>query len=206
MSWIELVGYGGSALVAVSLMMGNVRRLRWINLAGALVFALYGALIDAPPVVVLNGFIAVVDVYHIVRLAGRRDAFSILEVPSSSPVLREFLRVHGDDLQRFFPGFDLERCRRPEIRLVLRDMLPVGVFVFHRPGEGVAEVLVDYVISGYRDFRNAHFVFAAARAELADAGIHTLAATSTVAAHVRYLRRTGFRPDPEALDRYTRPL
>ena len=35
MDGIQLVGYVGSVLVAVSLMMNNIWRLRWINLIGA---------------------------------------------------------------------------------------------------------------------------------------------------------------------------
>ena len=35
MNWVEAVGYLGSLLVAVSLTMSSLVRLRWLNLAGA---------------------------------------------------------------------------------------------------------------------------------------------------------------------------
>ena len=54
MNWIEWIGYAGSALVAVSLMMSAIVRLRLLNLAGALIFALYGALVGAMPVLLVN--------------------------------------------------------------------------------------------------------------------------------------------------------
>ena len=40
LAWTEIIGYAGSLLVAASLMMDSLVKLRWINLAGALAFAL----------------------------------------------------------------------------------------------------------------------------------------------------------------------
>ena len=64
MDYLEFIGYAGSVLVAVSLMMSNIVRLRWINLFGAATFSAYGLLINAYPVFALNGFIVLVDLYY----------------------------------------------------------------------------------------------------------------------------------------------
>lgn len=69
LNWLELYGYLGSALIAISLMMGDIRRLRWINLVGAGTFASYGLLINAWPVAILNGFIVLIDVVHLWQLS-----------------------------------------------------------------------------------------------------------------------------------------
>jgi len=53
----EFIGYAASVLVAVSLMMRSIVRLRLIHLAGALRFAAYGLLIKAYPIVAVNSFI-----------------------------------------------------------------------------------------------------------------------------------------------------
>ena len=206
MTWFEIVGYAGSALVAALLTMRSIWRLRWINLFGATTLAVYGALIGALPIVLLNGFIAVVDVAYLVSLARSRDSFSFLEVSTDSPYLREFLRFYRDDIARFFPGFDLDRCTRPQVRLILRNMLPVGVFVCEPDAGGVASVRLDYVVPGYRDLKNAHFAFAAARDGLRNAGLHTFAATSEVRGHQRSLRRMGFTRDPADPARFTREV
>ena len=66
--WIEIIGYAGSLLVAVSLMMSSLVRLRWINLGGALAFAVYGWLVGAYPVLAVNGFIVLVNVYYLWRM------------------------------------------------------------------------------------------------------------------------------------------
>ncbi len=48
--------------------MDSAVRLRWINLAGALTFTLYGVLIGVAPVAAVNAAIAAIDVWHLRRL------------------------------------------------------------------------------------------------------------------------------------------
>jgi EamA domain-containing membrane protein RarD len=69
LNWLELYGYLGSALIAISLMMSDIRKLRWINLVGAGSFASYGLLINSWPVAILNGFIVLIDVVHLWQLS-----------------------------------------------------------------------------------------------------------------------------------------
>ena len=44
---LELLGYAASALIALSMTMSSILRLRLFNLAGALGFAIYGLCIGA---------------------------------------------------------------------------------------------------------------------------------------------------------------
>lgn len=205
--WIQAIGFVGSTLVAISLTMGNIWKLRWVNLFGAATFCSYGLLIGAVPVAALNGFIVLVDVVHLVRLSRRRDAFSFFEVGPQAPFLREFLRFWADDIRQFFPGFDLDDCHEPHIRLILRNMIPVGVFVCVDGGGRVAEVKLDWVAPGWRDLKGARFVFSASHERLKARGFDTFAATTDVPAHRRYLRKAGFRPDPKGpANRFLRGL
>ena len=63
-SSIELIGYAASIMVAISLMMRSLKRLRVINLVGCVLFVGYGLSVGAYPVVAVNGFIAIVNVYY----------------------------------------------------------------------------------------------------------------------------------------------
>jgi hypothetical protein len=206
MPWVEIVGYAGTVLVGLSLMMANIRRLRWVNLFGAATLAVYGLLIQAWPVVTLNGFIVVVDAFYLIKLARERDVFSFFEVPSSMPFLREFLRFYRADIESFAPGFDLDRHRQSQVRLILRNMLPVGLFVCGPSASGEAEIHLDYVVPGYRDFKGARFVYSADHERLRAAGLHTFVATATVPAQRRYFRRVGFVQDLDQPWRFTRPV
>ena len=67
-SWVEWFGYAASVVVAISLTMSSIVKLRWLNLAGAAMFSTYGFIIGALPVGFLNLFIVVINVVHLVRM------------------------------------------------------------------------------------------------------------------------------------------
>lgn len=71
MSTIEAFGYAASVTVAASLMLRNLVWLRALNSVGALMFVAYGVMIHAKPVVILNGFILVADLYYLYQLTRR---------------------------------------------------------------------------------------------------------------------------------------
>lgn len=91
MNVLELYGYLGSALIAISLMMGDIRKLRWINLVGAGTFASYGLLIGSWPVAVLNGFIVLIDVVHLWHLHRRPAPLSDAEFQAGDDYVRNVL-------------------------------------------------------------------------------------------------------------------
>ncbi|GEB69627.1 MULTISPECIES: YgjV family protein [Pseudoalteromonas] len=67
MSW-EYLGYIASALLVASLTMTDVVKLRWYNMFGCIVFTAYGVAINAVPVIFTNGLLALVNMYHIIKL------------------------------------------------------------------------------------------------------------------------------------------
>ena len=105
---LEIIGYAGSVLVGLSLTMSNIKKLRWINLFGALIFAVYGVLIEAWPVLFLNGFIVLTDIWHLYKMSRKSEFFSLLPLADQpSPYLRRFVDFHGTEIQRIFPHFKL---------------------------------------------------------------------------------------------------
>ena len=76
----EALGYAASALIAVSLMMTSVLRLRVVNLIGSVAFLVYGVLIGAVPVVVANVVIVVVNLVFLRRLLFVSEAFGVLRL------------------------------------------------------------------------------------------------------------------------------
>ena len=76
----EIIGYVASVLVAISLMMSSILKLRVINLLGAALFTLYGLLIGAYPVAVMNFFIVLIDLYYLCELIPSREQFTLFEV------------------------------------------------------------------------------------------------------------------------------
>ncbi len=191
---LEIVGYVASVLVAVSLMMRSILRLRVLNLAGAATFAVYGALIGAYPVAAVNGVIVLINVYHLRRMSRAREFFDLLEVRPDSEYLHAFLRYYAVEIERFVPGF---RHLGTEGRLtffVLRDLVPAGLFIGERSGE-VLRVALDFVIPQYRDFRTGRYLFADHAEFFRRLGVRVVESDPGSPVHQRYLRRMGFREE-----------
>lgn len=206
MNPIELIGYLASLLVAVSLTMSNIWRLRWMNLFGALLFATYGLLVRAYPVFAVNSFIAVIDIYYLIQMATQRDFFSYAEIEGgASRLLVKFIDFYTADIARFFPSFDSTSLRGIRAFFVLRNLLPVGLFIYEPLAGGEIEIKLDYVIPDYRDLKNAQFLFSA-HEHLAQQGFRTWLAESTVPEHQDYLRRVGFVADKGSPTKFRKSL
>ncbi len=68
MDTIEILGYIASIMVAISLTMKGIVKLRVLNFIGCSFFVAYGLMIDALPIVATNTFIAVVNIYFLTKL------------------------------------------------------------------------------------------------------------------------------------------
>ncbi|MGD9898315.1 MAG: hypothetical protein AB7T22_04220 [Calditrichaceae bacterium] len=194
MNWIEIVGYTGSVLVAVSLMMSSIVRLRWINLIGAATFATYGLLVNAYPVFVLNGFITLVDVYYLIQMSKSADYFELFQIDTlQSPFLLRFLKFHENDISTFFPKFELNELKNPIVVFILRNMLPVGLFICEKGKNNELEIKIDYVILDYRDSKNAHYLFYKEHSVFQDQNHKCFIIQTEVQSHINYLMKIGFK-------------
>lgn len=68
---IEMVGYLGSILVVVSMLMSSVIKLRVINTIGSGVFAAYALIIHSYPTALMNFCLVAINVYNLVKLSKR---------------------------------------------------------------------------------------------------------------------------------------
>ncbi len=189
---LELIGYGASLVIAISLMMKSLIRLRILNGVGALVFVVYGLLIKAYPVAVLNGLIVMIDLYYLRQMLHRRDYFTIMEVAPDSTYLHYFLDFHHEDIERFFPGFTFQSHDNEMAFFVLRDTIPAGLVIL-RKRDHKAQVLLDYALKDYRDFKIGAFIFDDNADLLINRGITELETRTDVPEHAHYLRQMGFK-------------
>ena len=198
MEWQEIVGYTGSLLIALSLMMKNIVRLRKVNLFGASAFAIYGLLVNAYPVLVLNSFISLVDIYYLIDIYRKKDAFSLMPVlDPNHPYLNKFLDFYSYDINKFSPEFNRNNIEEARYYFILRNLVPVGIFIYKVRSLEEAEILLDYSIPDYRDLKNAEYLYYAALEFLKEKDIKNLIAKSEVDKHRNYLKRVGFKEDTE---------
>ena len=191
-----VIGYLGSALVVASLAMRSILRLRIIGLAGAITFATYGYLIEAWPVVVTNGVIVLIHVHFLRELLTAKEYFKILEVLPESRYADYFLHHHGREIAAAWPGFVREPSGQRLTLFILRDLIPAGLFIAEIEDERTLRLCLDFAIPGYRDFKIGRYLYA--RGVLRDRGFQTVVAEEGPKRTTKYLRRVGFRADPES--------
>ncbi len=195
MIWFEAIGYVASALVVAGLLMTSVLRLRLFGLAGAIVFCAYALLIDAIPVLVTNGAVVFVHVYHLQRILrdrAREVYFEVVPWRITGAYVPRFLRFWREDIARFQPDFTGLRDDHKAF-IVLRDVVPVGLVLYRHLGDGTARIDLDYVTPAHRDQRAARYVFARG-GPFTEQGIDRVEATGVTDAHRRYLEHVGFVP------------
>ena len=189
---LEAFGYFASVVVAVSLMMRSIVRLRWINLAGSVCFTIYGLLIGAYPVAALNLAIVAINVYFIAKMRRARESFSVVEMAPDSTYLKEFLGFYDTEIRRFQPSFAPPTGLHHHALVVLRDLVPAGVLILQPNAEGTAEVELDFVTPAYRDFKVGEYLFHRRHDLFRGLGIRRLETNAGSPAHAAYLARMGF--------------
>lgn len=194
MNYIEIIGYAGSALVAISLMMKNIYYLRRINLIGASTFAIYGLLVGAVPVFILNSFISIVDIYYIIEMKKQKEYFTLLQLENQNdPLLKKFFDFYRNDIKKFFPNFELSKIQEDKSFFILRNLIPVGLFAYKEINEKEILIELDYAIPDYRDLKNARFVYFAQKEHFIKKGYQILKSETNVPAHKKYLSKVGFK-------------
>ncbi|MEC3908619.1 hypothetical protein VOI54_16440 [Tamlana sp. 2201CG12-4] len=193
------IGYIASGVIAVSMMMNSIVKFRWINLIGAGTFAIYGLLINALPVFVLNGFIVSVDIYFLFRIYTKSHLFDTLEIRGDNKYLLKFINYHQDEIQKFFPDFVYKPKMNTVSFFVLRNMAVTGLFLAHRENENTLNVGLDYVIPEYRDHKNGKYVYHRLKERFIKEGYKKVVSKSSASKHIKYLKKIGFEEKSDNL-------
>jgi hypothetical protein len=159
--WLDVLGWGGSALLVYSLLQASVLRLRVLNAIACVILIVFNAVLEVWPMVGMNTVLVVINLWFIVQLLRARhdeSAFEVLEVAPTDEYLRHVLRVHGADILKFNPTFVHDPSSTHDAFLVQKGDETVGVVLLRETGD-VAEVLLDYVTQRYRDFSPGEFVW-----------------------------------------------
>ena len=208
MVWLEVVGWLGSVLVVLSLMLAGVWRFRVLNLTGALIATGYNAVLGIWPFAAMNAAISVIDVYWLVRLQRERHdetVYQVVEVGPDDAYLAHTLRTHAADIARFYPSFDHPGPAARHAFLVLKGDETVGVVVVQDRGDGDAHIELDYVTPRFRDFTPGEFVYRRSGV-FARHGFRRVVVPRDVVGAQDYYPRVGFTPTDDAWVRDVEPV
>jgi hypothetical protein len=194
MSWLDLIGWFGSALLIVSVMQTRLLRFRVLNLLACVVLTGFNAALTIWPMVAMNIALTLINLWHIRKLVATRhdeEVYVVIEVGPDDEYLRHVMRVHGADILKFQPDlvWDGQVAGRSAF-LIQRGDETVGLVLVRDDGDGVAQVQLDYVTPRYRDFSPGEFVWRQSLV-LRDRGFTRVVTPSSMVD--AYYERLGFR-------------
>ena len=67
-NWSEYVGYLASIFIVVSFLLKNIKTIRTVNLLGCICFVIYGIYSGMLwPIILPNGILSFIQIYHIIK-------------------------------------------------------------------------------------------------------------------------------------------
>ena len=190
---IALVGYLASLLLAISLVINNDLKFRWLNTFGCLSFIIYGVLIDAFPIILTNSILLLINLFYLVKIYRTEEDFDLVEFKAGDQLIGKFLSFHEQDIKNYFPNFNLAELGDEISFMVLRDMAIANIFVASLSPDGTAVVKINYTVQKYRDYKVGKFIFDKEKKYLVAKGVK-LVVYKEVAnkGHESFLKTMGF--------------
>ena len=185
---IELIGYAGSVLVILSMLMSSVVKLRIVNSVGSFIFAIYALIIQSYPTAVVNLCLVVINIYNLHRLLRKGNCYQLIKSRMQDSCLQHLLQYYRKDIKEFFPEFAAEACDAELAYVVTCDASPAGVFLGKWREDGNVQMILDYSTPRYRDCSVGRFLYE----QLGGQGIPGLIYSGGSKKHEDYLQKMGF--------------
>ena len=185
---IEIVGYLGSVLVVVSMLMSSVVKLRVINMIGSIVSGAYALIVGAFPLVLMNACLIIINIYNLHKLLKSEQQYDLVEGNGDDTFLLCILEHYKDDIKTYFPEFVWKTGSFDAIYMVFCDAVPAGVLLGKMKDGGEMEVLLDYSTPTYRDCSVGEYLYN----KLPERGVHKLVFSGKSQGHEGYMKRMGF--------------
>ena len=182
---IEAIGYLGSALVLVSFLMSSVLRLRLVNTAGSLLFAIYALIIRSYPTAVMNIALVLINLRFLWKLRRDDPSYRLLSLKPEEGYVQDFLRQYAEDIAKCFPGRRPQEGEPNRAWMVFHGSEPAGILL-GREEDGKLDAFLDYTTPAYRDCSVGAFLLDSLR------GVRLIRYTDAEESHLAYLRKLGF--------------
>ena len=185
----EIIGYVGTALTILSMLMASVVKLRVINTIGNIVALVYAIWCGTYPVAAMNISLIIINIYSLAKIFKPNKHFDLVISSLDDGFLRYFLKRWKDDLKLHFPEFDRKAVQADVAYLICCNGVPAGVMLGQKTDDGTVDIALDYSTPPFRDCSVAQFL----HTKLPEQGIHTLLSSqSKTKEHVAYLNKMNF--------------
>ncbi len=156
---IEAFGYLGSLLVLVSMLMTSVVKLRIINTIGSVIFTIYAFIIKSYPTALMNFCLVLINLRFLWKMSRMDKEYEIVECDRNDVLLRYLVDHYRSDINRIFPGIDLNLRQIDRAYVVLCQGKPVGITLGNAEDDDTLDLKLDYTIPEFRDFSIGSFLF-----------------------------------------------
>jgi len=155
---IESIGYIGSALVVVSMLMTSVKKLRLVNTIGSTIFTVYALIIHSYPTALMNTCLVIINIINIVKLFKAEKTFSVIECFKDESIVQLYLRSNLSDINKYFPDFSPDNMERRNAYMVFTGSAPIGILIGSMNEDNSLTIELDYTIPSYRDYSVANYL------------------------------------------------
>lgn len=195
---LEAIGYVGTALVLVSFLMTSVYKLRVINTIGSLISMIYGLLVPVYPTVVLNGALALINIFFLWRHLSDKseNIYTAGKAPVNDAMVRLFLEKYKHEIYEFFPTFDSISADINTAYMIMCGDTFAGVLLGKLKDNGEMDVYLDFVTKTYRDFSVGKFLYR----ELEKEGVKKCRFLADIPKSYVYLRKVGYKRNGEVME------
>lgn len=181
----EIIGYSGTLLVVLSMMMTSVIKLRIINICGSILSMTYAIISNTWPIVLMNGALIIINILQLIRSFSRKLNFNYKKVSTNELSFKHFMEIYKNDLDKHFNKITISG--KEEVFLVFIDTELVGVLVGVKNNNRF-NVIIDYAIPKYRDMSIGKYLYP----KLKEHGIEIIIQSSGIKKHNKYLVSMGF--------------
>lgn len=185
---IEVIGYMGSFLVVLSMLMSSIVKLRMINTVGCCISATYALIIHSYPLALMNICLIAINIYNLIKLLKTQQHYSLVCIDTNNSLLNYFLSFYKKDIEHFFTEVNTEHILADTAYIVCCDTALAGVLLGTKKEEGKLDIVVDYTTPFYRDCSVGKFLYS----KLSENGIHELIYSGNSQNHESYLQKMGF--------------
>jgi len=164
-------GYLASLCLIIALLVSNDLKFRWFTTFGNIFFIVYAILLNAFPVLLTNVILLGINAVYLIKVYRRQENFDLLEFHGDEKLAQKFLAFYQADIAVYFPGFNKEQMQHKLNFVVIRDLVIANMFSATVSPNGDAEVLLNYTLQKYRDYKVGRFIFEKERDYLISKGI-----------------------------------
>lgn len=185
---IEIIGYTGSILVVVSMLMTSVIKLRVVNTIGAGIFAVYALIICSYPTALMNTCLVIINIYNLVKLLKNERQYTMISGKADESFLLYILNYYKEDIKKYFPQFHLDLTNIDVAYIVCNADSPAGILLGKKTEGETMEVILDYATPVYRDCSVGTYLYS----KLKENGINRMTCAKVDKKHEAYLKKMGF--------------